>query len=131
LNAIFRYGNSYNLNANGGIVTIDFSTFASSSNIGLYIAGGTSTITNSQFRNNSEGLKLGAGVFHVSSSTFAGNSTWGVDNAIFPLATSSAIAKNNYWNASSGPHNAHLNASGTGDNVTDFVDFVPWLMTGP
>lgn len=36
-------------------------------------------------------------------------------------------AENNWWGDSSGPYNLIQNPSGTGDEVTDFVDFQPWI----
>ena len=69
------------------------------------------------------------GSVNISSSTIHNNSTDGVFNNL--TTTSSAIAEHNYWNASSGPHNIHSNPSGTGDNVSDHVDFSNWLTTWP
>lgn len=36
-------------------------------------------------------------------------------------------AENNWWNSPSGPYHGILNPLGTGDPVTDFVIFNPWL----
>jgi len=36
-------------------------------------------------------------------------------------------ATNNYWGAASGPYHAVNNTQGEGDNITDFVEFDPWL----
>jgi hypothetical protein len=44
--------------------------------------------------------------------------------------TATVIARNNWWGHSSGPYHPDLNPGGTGDEVSDFVEFAPWL-TGP
>jgi len=33
----------------------------------------------------------------------------------------------NYWGSNSGPYHRTKNPDGTGDNITDYVDFKPWL----
>ena len=36
-------------------------------------------------------------------------------------------ATNNYWGAASGPYHPTKNPEGQGDNITDYVEFDPWL----
>ena len=36
-------------------------------------------------------------------------------------------AKNNWWGDNSGPFHPTLNPTGKGDNVSDYVDFIPWI----
>ena len=36
-------------------------------------------------------------------------------------------AKDNFWGHESGPYHPSKNPTGKGDNVSDFVDFLPWL----
>ncbi|MCK4614494.1 MAG: right-handed parallel beta-helix repeat-containing protein [Thermoplasmata archaeon] len=36
-------------------------------------------------------------------------------------------AKNNWWGNATGPYHPNTNPRGTGDEVTDFVDYDPWL----
>ncbi len=38
-------------------------------------------------------------------------------------------AANNYWGAASGPYHPNRNPGGKGDNITDNVEFIPWLNT--
>jgi hypothetical protein len=40
-------------------------------------------------------------------------------------------AEFNWYGAASGPFNASTNPGGTGDGVSDFVDYAPFLLTGP
>jgi len=53
------------------------------------------------------------------------NKLWGVA-AI--MAYEHVDARYNWWGSSSGPYHATDNPSGTGDNVSDEVDFYPWLI---
>jgi len=36
-------------------------------------------------------------------------------------------ATNNYWGAASGPYHPTKNPEGKGDNITDYVEFDPWV----
>ncbi|MBK8986883.1 MAG: hypothetical protein IPM39_12545 [Chloroflexi bacterium] len=51
------------------------------------------------------------------------------DNGLgfYSNATVNQDAENNWWGHQSGPYNLTQNPSGTGDEVTDFVDFQPWI----
>jgi hypothetical protein len=40
-------------------------------------------------------------------------------------------AENNWWGSASGPYHSTLNPSGTGDKVSDNVDFTPWATWTP
>jgi len=54
-----------------------------------------------------------------------GNTEYGVDaaeNDDYPIN-----ATNNWWGEDSGPYHQANNTAGTGDNITDFVEFDPWL----
>ncbi len=53
----------------------------------------------------------------------AGNNM-GLDNAVGP---SEGDARFNWWGDQSGPYHSTLNPTGLGDNVTDYVSFIPWL----
>jgi hypothetical protein len=93
------YGNLYN---NGGTINISTSTISNAKYNGIYHAYGTTNVRQSVFRNNE-------------SMAFK-NTTY---------STSTAI--NNYWGNVSGPYNAKYNPSGTGNAVSDYVSFIPWL----
>lgn len=53
--------------------------------------------------------------------SFSGN-VWGVYNA----TAQQVNAVNNWWGSSSGPFHPTLNPDGSGDPVSDRVDFIPW-----
>jgi parallel beta-helix repeat protein len=44
--------------------------------------------------------------------------------------TNGVTAENNCWRTNTGPHNPTSNPSGTGDDVSDNVDFDPWTLVG-
>lgn len=52
---------------------------------------------------------------------------WGVFNATVQVVN----AINNWWGSSSGPYHPLLNPDGTGDSVSDRVDFIPWMTERP
>ncbi len=87
-----------------GKVWCSYECFGSSA--GIYNNGGSITISNSKITNNSP-----YGIF---------NSTPNPINA-----------QNNWWGSESGPFHSTLNPSGTGDRVSDNVNFIPWLEFDP
>jgi uncharacterized repeat protein (TIGR01451 family) len=60
---------------------------------------------------------------------------WGLyvrDYATLSLGDPSVLnvtAEENWWGDASGPHNTALNPNGTGDEVSDNVDFIPFLVS--
>jgi hypothetical protein len=60
----------------------------------------------------------------ANSNTFTGNTSYGVQNT---TSTVTVNANTNWWGSLSGPHHPTLNPSGTGDEVSDYVSFSPWL----
>jgi hypothetical protein len=59
----------------------------------------------------------------INSNSIHGNSSFGLYNSSF----FNVDADYNYWGDSSGPYNASQNASGTGNAVSNDVDFIPYL----
>ena len=55
--------------------------------------------------------------------SITGNSSYGMYSEIDYLTTD---ATNNWWGAQSGPYHATLNPGGTGNAVSDYIDFDPW-----
>jgi parallel beta-helix repeat protein len=46
---------------------------------------------------------------------------------VYKEGGSTVNATYNYWGASNGPYHPTLNPTGSGDKVSDYVDFIPWL----
>ena len=59
-------------------------------------------------------------IFH---STIMGNTGYGVENG---FAGTVITATHNYWGTVTGPHHGMMNPAGTGNDVSDYVDFIPW-----
>jgi predicted Zn-dependent protease len=91
---------------------------------GVYNTGGTVTATSSTITlNTNYGIYHGGGTTTVSQSVIRDNGSYGFFNSTSATTT----AENNYWGTSTGPYHATLNPSGTGNEVSNYVDFSPWL----
>lgn len=135
-NAIIRYGGNssccpafgaglYNY---GGTLNVTNSQIAYNSFTGIYqYLSGTLTITSSEFNNQNYGVRIDGGTATVLQSNFYDNTSYGLYNATANLI----IAENNYWSSPSGPYHPILNPGGTGNRVSDNVDFDPWLISWP
>lgn len=86
-------------------------------------------VTNNQLANNPYcgvivwGDGDGSGI-HINCNEITGNGIYGVESK---RTTSDVDAENNWWGDVSGPYHLTSNPSGTGDSVSDNVDFVPWI----
>ncbi len=78
---------------------------------------------------NSSGVNIRSGTsaagIIVAFNNITGNSFFGINNS----GTGTLNAENNWWGSTNGPtHPSNLfNVGNQGDNVTDNVDFIPWL----
>jgi parallel beta-helix repeat protein len=90
---------------------------------GISMTSKSPAVSNSLFRNNSEGLRLtGASNPVVSNCDFVGNSNYGINNVDKSFTIS---AQNCWWGSNTGPTHTS-NSGGTGDKVTDAVSFNPF-----
>jgi hypothetical protein len=87
--------------------------------------GGTITIATSTISHGFYGINQRSGTTHLLQSVIRNNSSNGARNIV--SATSSFMAIDNYWNAFSGPYHPQYNASGTGQQISSFISFNPWL----
>jgi len=62
---------------------------------------------------------------NVTFNDISGNKNYGIK--VVNNSPHSISANNNWWGNDSGPYNPILNPGATGDNITDFVLFIPWL----
>jgi parallel beta-helix repeat protein len=53
-----------------------------------------------------------------------GNTDYGIENKDIAVIIN---AEYNWWGNASGPYHPDSNPGGTGDSVSDYVDFIPWL----
>ena len=87
----------------------------------------TVTVTQNTLTDNNIGIRIGDGT-HIKASQFTiennnmdGSTTWGIQNQ---HSSEQVTAECNWWGDASGPSGEGL---GTGDNVSDNVDYYPWL----
>lgn len=76
--------------------------------------------------NNFQSSPFGNSDPHLDCNIIQGNG-WGAFNA----TTTVVNAVNNWWGDSSGPFHQVLNPGGTGDPVSDNIDFIPWCELPP
>jgi len=85
--------------------------------------GSSSTITDSFISNNRVGIYM----VYYSTDNAAHNNTI-TDNQDYGIEAGREVdATNNWWGHNSGPYHETENPYGKGDNVTDHVEFDPWI----
>ena len=112
------YGNLITGNSQGIYLFWGFGTHTSGNNI-----------YNNDITSNSDiGIKLSGTNCHdnpIHYNNITGNTNWGVNN----LTGGNVVdAENNWWGDPSGPYHTTLNTTGTGDAVSDNVEFCPWAL---
>jgi len=93
----------------------------------IRIYGGNVSLTNSRLNNNNNGIQQTAGTTTVSYSSIYNNISYGIYNS----GTNAVSAQNNWWGTPSGPYHPTLNPSGAGNQISNNVNFNPWLAFDP
>jgi len=112
---------------NGGSLNISNSQISDNNQYGIYQNSGSLSLVNSEVNNNRYGAYIYGGAANLSQNSFHDNS----DYAVFNSSPTSISAPNNWWGSDSGPYHPTLNPSGTGNRVSDNVNFIPWLGYDP
>jgi len=108
--------------------TITDSTITDAANAGIYLYGGSPTITGNSITDSQYGIYAYNKTTPVmTDNQIYSNSLYGVYNA----TTTTVTAESNWWGYASGPYHAISNPTGTGDTVSSYVDFDPWLTSDP
>ena len=129
--------------------TIKNNSINSNNEKGIYLTSSNSnTIAMNHISNNSEGVRIiqsylntitynyisgnGDGIrmrgLSPNNSVHNNNIYQNKDHGIIIEDSEAEVnATRNWWGATSGPYHASINPSGTGDNITDYVLFDPWL----
>ncbi len=85
------------------------------------------SIVGNTFTNNTgKGVAIYDGTpsgININGNAFSGN----VGHGVYNYLASTVDATGNWWGDSTGPFHGSLNPGGLGDNVTDYVDFDPYL----
>ncbi|MBU1245369.1 right-handed parallel beta-helix repeat-containing protein, partial [Myxococcota bacterium] len=104
------------------------STVHLSSNDGIYINGGSAEIQYSTIVNNeTHGFYIDSGTPVINNNDIYANS----GNGIYNTSVTMINAENNWWGDASGPYHVTSNSSATGDQISDNVDYEPWITDGP
>lgn len=88
----------------------------------------TATIIYNNITGNDVGIWVRYGAYLTDSvhyNNIAGNTNYGIDNA---GGERSVAAGYNWWGNETGPQHSVFNPLGTGDSISDKVDFKPWLI---
>jgi len=110
-----------------GIALSDASTSAGVLVTTYFDSGTQATLTGNTIINNSTGIAVGYNASDASTvvahnNNISNNSTYGISSTN-PLVN----AENNWWGSATGPFHATLNPLGTGNPVSDNIDFNPWI----
>ncbi|MCE5329164.1 DUF4214 domain-containing protein, partial [bacterium] len=109
-----------------GVASVDGSTSAGILVTTYYDSGTSATITGNTISNSTTGIAVGYDGSDTSTVTANQNNitgnTYGIEST-----NPTVDAINNWWGDASGPSNATSNPSGTGNAVSDNVNFTPWL----
>ena len=99
-----------------------------SNGTGIFISSSAvPIIQRNNIRRNNIGIQftsVGSNQPTISLDTIANNTTWGMLNTSL---TTTVVARRNYWGSDMGPYHVSINPTGTGDKVSDRVDFLPWI----
>jgi hypothetical protein len=116
---------------NGGILNIDSSKISQNGRIGVDHDRGVTVISNSEISENLNGIDLTSnnisGSLTIHNSSIHDNNNFGIQN-LSPIVVN---AIGNWWGDSSGPFHLTENILGQGNEVSDRVDFIPFLTLDP
>ncbi|MBU1751839.1 MAG: carboxypeptidase regulatory-like domain-containing protein, partial [Chloroflexi bacterium] len=106
--------------------TISNNTCSAAYDKATYVDGGGPTITSNTVVGNQHcGIYVESGEPTINYNNIYDNTDYGLYNA---NSSSTINAENNWWGDASGPTHSG-NPSGTGDCVSDYVDYTPWSTT--
>ena len=95
------------------------------------------TITDSDISGNNNGIENWGANIEVKNSAIKNNISYGIYNESSYFRDDILIEKlpikaiNNWWGDASGPFNLDTNASGTANQVSENVEYEPWLISEP
>jgi pimeloyl-ACP methyl ester carboxylesterase len=112
---------------NGGVLAFDHATLIHNGKFGIQQISGTTTMTHSEVAHSDVyGIVANSGVLSVHDSSIHDNGTYGLYNSSPTIAD----ATGNWWGSATGPTHPS-NPGGTGDKVTDNVNFANWTGSDP
>ena len=96
--------------------------------VGMDIESDSTKITCNDVHNNIYGLVFWNAKPQVNYNNIYDNIQYGVYRTTSGNLTDALDARYNWWGNTTGPHHPTLNPTGSGDNVSDYVSFAPWLL---
>jgi RHS repeat-associated protein len=125
---VVRYGGSGSYGSiylNGGAPSISNSIISYSSNHGLYVSGASPILMNNTFMSNGNSGVYATNLANpvIQNNLIYSNTQYGVNNASTGVTID---ATNNWWGSATGPTHSS-NPGGTGDRVSNGINFTPWL----
>jgi parallel beta-helix repeat protein len=113
-----------NLNLSSSTTTLDYTIIQYANSAVSVGTGDSPTITNNILRFNRYGVNVGTSAAPlIGFNDIYGNTLYGIYKYESPVI----LAENNWWGDASGPYHPTTNPNGTGDPVSDFIDYSPWL----
>ena len=89
----------------------------------IVVSNSVANITRTNIGYSYIGIQQTNGAVTISQSNIHDNVLYGA----YSTGTNIMNAQNNYWGTPAGPYHPTLNQTGTGNKVSDNVDFIPWL----
>ncbi len=136
--SVVRYGgvsstmSDANLYNNGGTLTVRYADISYSDHFGIKVASGTTTVTDAQIHNHTDGIGITGGTITIASSSIFNNTVY---NALQSNAPTSTMTGNFWggWNATNtsqtAPYNPSSNPGGlSGTDVSDYVDYSSYVV---
>ena len=108
--------------------TLESNSYSSNNRFGIVLTSSSDcTLRKNTISENSVGIYLRASNRNntVHNNNIYNNTDFGINatnNGGYKI-----VATKNWWGDSSGPYHSENNSMGRGDNITDYVDFNPWL----
>ena len=116
-----------NINTYTSGLTIRNSNILKSSDIGIYIQGASPLIERNNINDNVRGIfTTSQSLPELIYNNIYDNTSFGIYNSD---ASVEVDALNTWWGDASGPYHPSKNTAGTGNEVSDYVLFEPWLIT--
>jgi len=98
------------------------------SDVGMDIESDSTNITCSNVYDNTYGFVFWNANPKINYNNIYSNTKYGVYRTTSGDLTGALDARYNWWGNASGPYHPTLNPTGSGDNVSDYVSFAPWLL---
>lgn len=124
-NSTLSESDYHNIRINSVSPTIQSNTIQNAGSSGIYTQGGAPSIDSNILTGNAVGIYAqSSGTPTITNNQISGNSSYGISGG---SSSWTVTAENNWWGDASGPYHLTNNPSGTGDRVSDHIDFDPWL----